>query len=146
MRKTAQNKLSETGRNWNHIQSTLLQRSHFQYWTFCLLEYRLVSRSNDKVRIHSRGNRGCLDLRKTKWGNTENRRRRTWCTAFVMTIRWMRFAWVCSMSRWQHKILEWMSKKAVVKWLQMGRYEQKLDFPLTTFSPVSLLSNMLCYK
>ena len=52
-----------------------------------------------KVGIHSIGNRGFLDLRETKRGNTENSKRITRCKVFVMTIRWMRFAWLCSMSR-----------------------------------------------
>ena len=67
----------------------------------------MVSPSNGKVGIHSRGNRGYLDLRKTNWENTENSKRKT---VFEMTIRWMGFAWVCSMTREQHKILEWKSK------------------------------------
>jgi hypothetical protein len=52
-----------------------------------------------KVGIHSRGNRGFLDLRKTKRGNTENCKRITRCIVFVVMIRRMRFAWVCSVSR-----------------------------------------------
>ena len=45
----------------------------------------------------------------------------------------MRFAWVCSMSRQQHKIFECKSKKAVVKWsdFKLEVMNQKLDFPLT---------------